>query len=134
MVWGAEEIQFSGLDHLRIRHVPGHEFRALLAFTLLIIHSISHNELCRQLRWLCRPSSSYPQLALWARRISPASLAYAVRALGSPKPKPVSRARARLTDVACYVYALVRITATGASSPRRLLLPEYLRQRQPSRS
>src|SRR5205085_7321231 len=30
-------------------------------------------ELCRQLRWLCRFSSSYPQLALWAQ---PASQAY----------------------------------------------------------
>jgi len=43
--------------------------------TALINNMSYQKDLCRQLRWLLHYSFSYPQLALWARRISPALLA-----------------------------------------------------------
>src|SRR5207248_1494953 len=38
-----------------------------------VMMSSANKKLCRQLRWLCLFSSSSPQLALWARRMSLAS-------------------------------------------------------------
>src|SRR5437588_11502894 len=91
------------------------------------LQQLSRKELCRQLRWLILNSSSYPQLALWARRMSPASLAYAIPALVSPVTKICELRKGASLRVGSYHHywgVLATSPTLGAVSPTNATVAE----------